>query len=177
MEHDGHTAATLYGAEVTPRNTVLDGAVASTSDVRVAVLYEYSVVAEVAYNINTHASARPAREMMTAPDCSSVLAGTVRVHTVVYVYNARLLMVVVAVSVAQIVVALENTNPYGNEVVLTSRVPTGLAAVGRPVKAMMPVPTPPALEPSVQYRVEGVATRVPFQSYSESPRQPEEGGE
>ena len=46
--HDGHAASTTNGAAVTPRNTVLVGAVASTEAALVAVLKEYSLVGEVA---------------------------------------------------------------------------------------------------------------------------------
>ena len=52
-EHDespGNSGKAEYGAGVTPRNTVLDGAVARTVATSLAMLYEYSVVAEVRYN-------------------------------------------------------------------------------------------------------------------------------
>ena len=67
-EHDAYTGATEYGAAVTPRNTVLVGAVASTDFVSVTVLYEYSVVGDVRYSINApQSSARPAMEMIIVP--------------------------------------------------------------------------------------------------------------
>ena len=46
--HDGHTGGVRYGAAVTPRNTVLERAMASVDLVLVIVLYAYSLVGEVA---------------------------------------------------------------------------------------------------------------------------------
>ena len=164
-EHDGHAAATLYGAVVTPRNTVLVGAVASTAAALVTVLYEYSLVDEVAYSINTpHApSCRPAMEMIMAPDCSSMAAvGACRDQVAPeYTYLAMLLVVRADVSVAQMIAAVANTNPNGLVVVPNTSVPEGIVVVGRPVNWTMPAPCVPEFVPSVQYRVDEVATREP----------------
>ena len=86
-------------------------------------------------------SCRPAREMIMVPDSSSMLAvGVCGVQAVVYLYCAMLLVVSAVVSVAQMEVALENTNPYGFLVVPTTRVPAGFSPVGNPVNWTMPAP-------------------------------------
>ena len=101
---------------MTPRNTVFVGAVARTVFVFVAVLYEYSLVGEVTYSINTpHASGRPAMEMIIVPDSINMAAlGACRVHDVPDpVYCAMLFTVSDAVSVIQMEPVEAQTNPYG----------------------------------------------------------------
>ena len=129
------------------------------------VSYEYSVVGEVRYSMNTpHTSARPAIEMIIVPDSIDMAAvGVCRVHVEPDpVYCATLFTVSDAVSVVQIAVESgENTNPNGFVDVLSMRVPEGFNPVGRPVNRTMPAPKFPELAPSVQYSVVDVATKVP----------------
>ena len=108
------TGAIEKGADVTPRNTVFAGAVARTVATSLSILYEYSVVAEVRYNWNApQISARPAMEMIMAPDSSSMAAvGVCRVHVVPDpVYCAMLLVARLAVSVIQMESVEVYTNP------------------------------------------------------------------
>ena len=161
-EHDAHVYTAEYGATVTPRNAVLAGAVAREAFTSITVLYEYSVVGEVAYNINTpHDSFRPAIEMIIAPDSSSMAAvGVCRAHDVVFTYLAMLLVVSAAVSVDQMVAVLENTNPYGFVLGPNMSATVGRVAVGRPVNDRIPAPLPPPTV-SVQYNWVDVATSDP----------------
>ena len=162
-EHDDHTYTEEYGALVTPRNTVFEGAVASVAATSLTVLYEYSVVGEVAYSIKTpQSSDRPAMEMIIAPDSSSMAGvGVCRDQDVVFTYLAMLLVVSAATSVDQMVDASANTNPYGWAVELIMRLTVRLLLVGRPVNDRIPAPCPPPLELSDQYSWEEVATREP----------------
>ena len=178
--HDTHAAATVYGAAVTPRNTVLAVTTASTAEMSVAVLYEYSFVAEVAYSINTpHApSCRPAREMIMVPLSSSIAAvGVCRAHTeLTKVYCARLFTESVAVSVDHRLSTPANANPYGTADEGIVSAPVGNAEVGRLEKATNPADAPddtapppgstsaPALDPSVHHSLVAVATREPVHS-------------
>ena len=75
----GKGADTAAGAIVTPRNSVLIGAVAITVLTLVAVLYEYSVVGDVRYRTYAEKhSNRPAMLAMSVP--ASIKMGT-RDHT------------------------------------------------------------------------------------------------
>ena len=108
-------------------------------------------------------SLRPVMEIIVVPDSINMAeVGVCRVQADVHLYCAMLLVVRAVVSVAQMEVALENTNPYGFVVVANRRVdPAGLRVVGRPLNWTMPAPSVPELVPSVQYSVEEVATREP----------------
>ena len=169
-----------YGAGVTPRNTVLAGAVASTVFVLVTVLYEYSFVGDVRYSMNKPvvkqgASSRPAMEMIMTPLSINAAEPSCRVQAVpLLVYCAMLLVNVATVSVAHIEVVLENTNPYGRVEVPTNSVPGGTPVVGKPLNATNPaLASDPAFEPSVQYRVVAVATREPVHKEFPLPTHPE----
>ena len=82
---------------------------------------------------------------------------------------AMLLVVRADVSVAQIIEVPANTNPNGLVAVpvkgtlsgANNSVPAGVTVVGRPVNWTMPAPCVPEFVPSVQYRVDEVATREP----------------
>ena len=116
-------------------------------------------------------SCRPAREMIVVPDSSSMAAvGVCRVHVeATEVYCAMLFTVGAVVSVAQIELALENTNPYGLVAVATIRVPPGLSPVGNPENWTIPAPAAPELVPSDQYSVVEVATREPTHDFPGTP--------
>ena len=78
--------------------------------------YEYSVVGEVRYSMNTpHTSVRPVMEMIIVPDSIDMAAvGVCRVHAVPDpVYCATLLVPRLAVSVIQTDPEDAHTNPYG----------------------------------------------------------------
>ena len=80
------------------------------------VLYEYSLVGEVRYNMKLlHPSERPAMEMIMMPDSINIAAvGVCRTQVVPDpVYCAMLLMARLAVSVIQMEPVDAHTNPYG----------------------------------------------------------------
>ena len=112
-------------------------------------------------------SLRPATEIIIVPDSINIEeVGACRDHepfNADAVYCAMLLTAKFVVSVAQIELALENANPNGFIGVATSKVPTGLTAVGNPVNLLIPAPVFPELVPSVQYNAEDVATIDPTQ--------------
>ena len=64
-------------------------------------------------------------------------------------YFARVVPAEKAVSVAHSSVEEENTKPYIEFEDGTSTVASGLAEVGRPLKARIPVPIPPPFAPSL----------------------------
>ena len=139
------SGAVKYGAGVTPRKTVLEGADASTVLTNVTVLYEYSVVGEVRYSMNAphvaRDSFRPAMEMIMVPDSINAPVGTERVQVVPDpVYSAMLLVVSAVVSVDQMAVEPANTKPNGFVAVPTTSVLDGLRVVGRPVNLAIPAP-------------------------------------
>ena len=75
-----------------------------------------------------------------------------------------LLVVSAAVSVDHMEVVEANTNPYGLVVVVPNiKVPAGFSPVGKPENWAIPAPCVPELVPSVQYRVDEVATKEPTQ--------------
>ena len=129
-------------------------------------MYAYSLVGEVAYSMKTpQPSTRPAMEMIMVPDSSSMAAvGGRRVHVMPDpMYSAMLLEVRAVVSVAQMAVELANTNPNGLVVVESIKVAAGFSPVGKPENWAIPAPCVPELVPSVQYRVDEVATKEPTQ--------------
>ena len=144
--HDGHTGRDRCGAAVTPRNTVLERAMASVDLVLVIALYAYSLVGEVAYRTNApQLSDRPAREMIMVPDSSNMAAvGVCRVQVVPDpVYCAMLFVARLAVSVIQMDPVDCHTNPngrYGYDTAPASvaPVPAAVGGVAPTVKEFRP---------------------------------------
>ena len=72
---DAHAGGAVRGAQATPRNTVLLGAVANVDWTAVPVLYEYKLEGETAYKMKCpHDSFRPASEMIGVPNSNKTVA-------------------------------------------------------------------------------------------------------